>query len=47
MIHSIRLGIQSQSITPDLRNSKMGQIEKDSDLVCALVNQQIIVASKF
>jgi len=44
MIYSINLGIQSQSITPDFRNS-MGQIEKDSGLLCALFNQQIIVAS--
>jgi hypothetical protein len=30
MLYSVRLGIQLQSITPDFRDSKTGQIEKDS-----------------
>jgi len=41
MIYSINQGIQSQSITPDFRDSKTGQFEKDSGLLCALFNQQI------
>ena len=45
MICSTDLRIRSQSVTPDFRDST-GQIEKDND-VCALFNQQIIVASKF
>jgi hypothetical protein len=41
MIYSIRLGIQSQSITPDFRDST-GQIEKDNGILCAFFNQQIL-----
>ena len=37
MIYSIRLGIQSQSVTPDFRDSNMGQFEKDSGLFLCLV----------
>jgi hypothetical protein len=47
MIYSFSLGIRLQSVTPDFRNPKMGQFEKDSGLLYHLVNQQIIVASKF
>jgi len=43
MIYSISLGIRSQFITPDFRDST-GQIEKDTGILCALFNQQIIVA---
>ena len=45
MIYSINLDIRSQSVTPDFRNSNMGQIEKDSGLLCALFDQQVIVDS--
>jgi len=44
MIYSINQGIQSQSITPDFRDST-GQIGKNNGIICAWFNQQIIVAS--
>lgn len=46
MIYSINLGMQSQSVTPNFRDST-GQIVKDSGILCALFNQQIIVATHY
>ena len=47
MIHSFKIGIRSQSVTPDFKNLNMGQIGKASNLLLPLVQTIDNRASKF